>query len=120
MHGVKYNHYVIIVGLSAPTDVSIGIVTSNSIEVTWDQLLDATSYHISCIIAPSHDGNKNKTVKGGATTRCTITGLTENTSYLITVQWCDRHGKKSDPSAPKQITTGKWFITTIILYHIDG
>ena len=102
-----YNCHVIIIALPAPTNVKATVLTCNSVEVTWDQSLEATGYLISYTSPASYAGGKNVMVNSGDTTSFTLTSLVENTSYVITVQSLARGGRKSEPSVKKSIRTVK-------------
>ena len=108
---VKYNHYVIVLVLSAPANVKPGVVTSTSIEVTWDRSDDATGYYISCTTTALHGSDKYASVNSGDTTNCTLCNLMKNTPYLITVQSLNTDNKKGDQSDEVSIRTSKWYIT---------
>ena len=107
--GIKYNRYVIIVALPAPTGIKPVRVTSKIIEVKWNQLEGATKYLIS-----RDNGNNYEPVDGGTTPEHTFSGLEQNTSYSIIVRGCASCGTKGDPSVPKEIKTGKHYITIMI------
>ena len=113
---IKYNHhYVITVALPAPTNVKIEVVTSNSIEITWDELHGATNgYHISCITTALSGCNKDETVDGVHTTRHTLNDLVEDTPYDITVHGINVDSEKGDPSNVVPKRTGKKYIRIII------
>ena len=57
-------------------------ISHSSIEVTWDQLFDATEYTISYSTTASHISGGSVIVKG---TTGTLSGLVENTPYAISV-----------------------------------
>ena len=95
------------IGIPAPTNVKATVLTSFSVEVTWDQSPEATGYLISCISPASYAANKNLIVRGGDTTSHTFTNLIENTPYNITVQSLTRDGRKSDYSIEVSIKTQK-------------
>ena len=113
---VKNNHYVIIVDLPAPTNVTTGEVTPDSVKVTWDQSDGATSY----LISYTATGGTTESKKVDNTTSCTLTNLMMDTSYEITVQGCAGDSRKSNLSTAEPVRTGKWFITVIISYHANG
>ena len=104
------------IGLPAPTNVKATVLTSNSVEVTWDQLSSTSDYLISCTSLASYAGNKSVVVNGCDTTSHVLTNLVENTPYDITVQGLTRDGRESDYSTGVLITTqkaGKVFIQCI-------
>ena len=99
--------YVIDVGLPAPINVKAEVLTSNTVEVTWDQSPDVSDYLISYTSPATYAGGKNVIVNGGDTTSKTLRNLVENTIYVITVQGLTSDGRKSDHSAEVTITTQK-------------
>ena len=64
-------------------------------EVTWDELSDATEYIISYSTTASNINDGNVIVKGGSTTCHTVTNLEGNTPYIITVQATASDSRKS-------------------------
>ena len=66
-----------------------------------------TGYLISCYSPASYAGSKSVTVNGGDITSQLLTGLVENTPYVITVQGLTRDGRKSDKSVEVSIATLK-------------
>ena len=113
------------IGLLAPTNVKPEVVTSNSVEVKWDQSSDAIGYFISCTSPASYAGNRNAVETGGDNTSHIFKELVENTPYVITVQSVTRDGKKSpcsDELSVKTSTPGKQYnskyITYCSIYHI--
>lgn len=94
------------VGFAAPINVRATVLTSESIEVTWDKSSGVTGYLISYTSA-SHAGNGNVIVTGGDTTRYILYGLKENCLYNITVQGNTADGRKSENSTTISITTQK-------------
>ena len=92
------------------------MVTANSVQVTWDQSPDVTGYLISCTSPASYAGNKIVTVNGDDTTSHMLTGLVENTPYIITVQGLTGDGRKSDHSTKVSVTTQK--AGTYVLHNI--
>ena len=109
-HGNTVFNYVIIVDLPAPTNVTTGVVTHDSVVVTWNPSAGATSYLISYTAT---DG-PTLSVDVGDDTTYTLTNLMVNTSYDITVQECAGGSRKSNHSNKVSVTTGKLFITIII------
>ena len=95
------------IGLSAPTNFKLTKLTPHEVEVTWDQLLGATGYLISCTSPASYAGNKTAIVNGVDTTSHILKNLVENTPYHITVQGLNRDGRKSDHSIEVSVTTQK-------------
>ena len=94
------------------------MVTSTSIEVTWDQSDGATGYYILCNSTGHVD--KEEQVNNGDTTKCTLYNLVENTPYAITVQSLNTDDIKGDKSGEVLIRTGEWYITIIISSHYNG
>ena len=79
-------------------------------EVTWDQLYDATEYIITYSTAASHINGGSVMVKG---TSGILSGLMENTSYAVTVQAKNSYGRKIAVSSEVSVIThaaGKSFI----------
>ena len=103
------NHDVIYVDLPAPTNVKATVITSNSVEITWDQSSTVSGYLISCNTVDSNTSNRYEIVNSNSATGHTLTNLEENTQYTITVQSISNDDKKSVPSNEIPITT-----------HIDG
>ena len=95
------------IGLPAPTNVKATLLTTTSVEVTWDQLSDVNGYLISFTSLVSYAGNKNVIVSGSDATWFTLTKLVENTPYDITVQGVTRDSGMSDCSIKVSITTQK-------------
>ena len=95
------------IGLSAPINVKAIVLTTNNVEVTWDQSSGATGYTISCTSPASYAGGKNVIVNGGDTTSYILFDLIENTPYDITVQSLTTDSRNSDYSTEVSITTQK-------------
>ena len=96
--------------MPAPTNVKATVLTPNSVEVTWDHLLEATGYLISCTSPASYAGGKSVIVNGGDNTSHTIAKLVENTPYDITVRGLTGDGRKSlcsKKTSVKTSTAGK-------------
>ena len=86
------------------------MISHSSVEVTWDQLSDATEYIISYSTTALHISGGSVTVKG---TSGTLSSLVENTSYAITVQAMTGDSRKNAVSGEVSIIThaaGKSFI----------
>ena len=98
---------VISVDLPAPTNVRATVLSHCSVEVTWDQLSDATEYIISYSTSASHISDGNVIVKDGSTTSHVLKYLEENTPYIITVQAISADSRKSILSNEVSIRTGK-------------
>ena len=90
------------VGLPAPNNVRATAISHSNIEVTWDQLSDATEYTISYSTTASHISGGSVTVKG---TNGTLSGLLENTPYAITVQAMTGDSRKSAVSSEVSVIT---------------
>ena len=71
--------------LDPPTNVRATVITSRSVEVTWNQS-SLSGYIISYTTTASYTSGGNVTVNGGSTTSGTLTNLEEDTLYTITVQ----------------------------------
>ena len=101
---------VIYVDLPAPTNVRATVLSHCSVEVTWDELSDATEYIISYSTTASNINDGNVTVKGGNTTCHTLTNLEGNIPYIITVQATASDSRKSALSSKVSIRTSKSLI----------
>ena len=86
-------------------------ISHSSVEVTWDQLSNATEYIISYSTTALHTSGGSVTVKGDSATSHTITNLEGSTPYTITVQATTRDGRKSAVSNEVSVRTGKSNIT---------
>ena len=104
---MAHHHFILYIGLPAPTNVKATVLTCNSVEVTWDQSSGVTGYLISCTSSASYAGNRNVIVHGGDTTSHTLTNLIENTPYDITVQGISSDSRESDYSIELPLTTQK-------------
>ena len=94
------------VDLPAPTNVRATVLSHSSVEITWDQLSDATAYTISYTTAASHI-SMSVTVKGSSTTSHVLKNLEGDTPYIITVQATTSDSKKSALSTEVSIRTSK-------------
>ena len=108
----SFNYYTILiyVDLPAPANVRATVLSHCSVEVTWDQLSNATEYIISYSTSASHISGGSVRVQGGSTTSHTFTNLEGNTPYTITVQATTSDSRKSDLSnrvSVKTHVTGK-------------
>ena len=101
---------VIYVDLPAPTNVRATVLSHCSVEVTWDELFDATEYIISYSTTASNINDDIVTVKGGNTTCHTLTNLEGNTPYIITVRATASDSRKSVLSSKVSIRTSKSLI----------
>ena len=74
--------------IEPPTNVRATVLTSRSVEVTWEQstLSDITGYLISYTTNAPYASGGNVTVIGGNTTSHILSNLEENTPYSITIQ----------------------------------
>ena len=105
-------HYYI--DLPAPNNVRARALSHSSVEVTWDQLCDATEYIISYSTTASHISSGMVTVKGCSGT---LTNLEGNTPYTITVHAMTSDGKKSAHYSEVSVRTlaaGKTWLQNII------
>ena len=96
--------------MPAPSNVRATAISHSSVEVTWDQLSDATEYIISYSTTASHISGGSVTVKG---TSGTLSGLVENTPYAITVQAITGDSRNNAVSSEVSVKTqaaGKSFI----------
>ena len=97
-----------------PTNVSATVLTSRSIEVTWEQSTssDITGYLISYTTNASYASGGNVTAIGGNTTSYILSDLEESTPYSITVQTVrnDVISASSDEVSVTTYTDSKWYI----------
>ena len=119
MHCFFFRGFILIyVDLPAPNNVRATVLSHSSVEVTWDQLSDATEYIISYSTSASHLCDGNVIVKGGSTTSHTLINLEQSTQYTITMQATTSDGRKSDISSKVSLIThaaGKSYAYIIIL-----
>ena len=99
------------------TNVKATVLTTTSVEVTWDQSSGVTGYLISCNSPASYAGGKNMIANGGDTISYTLTNLVENTPYNITVQGLTSDSRKSDHSIEISITTQKAGMQSYIISY---
>ena len=73
-----------------PTNVRATLVSSRSIQITWEPSSSSgvtiTGYLISYTTAAAYTSGGNVTVNGGSTTSHILTNQEEDTLYTITVQ----------------------------------
>ena len=78
------------VDVEPPTNVRPTVMTSRSIQITWEPSSSSgvtiTGYLISYTTTASYTSGGSLTVNGGSTTSGTLTNLEEDTLYTITVQ----------------------------------
>ena len=88
MHTILLSFMYIHVGALPPTNVKATVLTSRSIQITWEPspLSDVTGYLISYTTTASYTSGGSVLVNGGSTTSDTLTNLEEDTLYTITVQ----------------------------------
>ena len=91
--------------MPAPTNVRATVLSHSSVEVTWNELSDATEYIISYSTTASNINDGNVTVKGGSTACHTLTNLEGNTPYIITVQATASDSRKSALSSEVSLVT---------------
>ena len=96
--------------LPAPTNVKATALSHFRIEVTWDQLPDASEYTISYTTTAASHISVSVTVNGGTTTNHILNNLEQNTTYTITVQAMTSDNRKSAISNKVLVTTGKSLI----------
>ena len=93
------------IGLPAPTNITATVLSHCSVEVTWDELSNATEYIVSYSTTATNVYDGNVTVKGGSTTCHTLTNLEGNTPYIITVQATASDSRKSALSSEVSLVT---------------
>ena len=84
----SYSIDIINVGVFPPTNVRSIMVTSRSIQITWEppSSSNVTGYLISYSTTASYASGGSVTVDGGSTTNHNLTNLEEDTLYNISVQ----------------------------------
>ena len=112
-----YNCIINYVDVHPPTNVRATVVTSRSIQITWESSSssDVTGYHISYTTTASYTSGGSVTVDGGSTTTYTFTDLEEGTLYTITVQATtsdNRMSVNSNEVSVRTYTDGKSYIIT--------
>ena len=95
-----------VIGISVPANVRATVVTSRSIQITWEpsSSSDVTGYLISYTTTASYTSGGSVTVNDVTTTSYTLTNLEEYTTYTITVQATSSSGM-SDNSNEVSVTT---------------
>ena len=93
------------IDLLAPNNVRATVLSHSNVEVTWDQLSDATEYTISYSTTASHFRSGSITVKGGTTTSHILEHLEGSTQYNITVQATTSSSRKSAISSEVSVVT---------------
>ena len=103
------------VGVEPPTNVRAAVVTSRSIQITWDPSsssgVTVTGYLISYTTTASYidNGDRSKSITV-STTSGTLTNLEEYTLYTITVQATtsdNRMSANSNEVSVRTYTDGK-------------
>ena len=109
-----YSSYVAIIDIDVPppTNVRATVVTSRSIQITWERSSSSgvTGYLISYTTTASYTSGGSVTVNGGSTTSGTLTNLEEDTLYTITVQATtsdNRMSANSNEVSVRTYTDGK-------------
>ena len=100
------------VDVRPPTNVRAAVVTSRSIQITWEPSLssDVTGYLISYTTTALYTSGGNVTENGSSTASGTLTNLKEDTLYIITVQATtsdNRMGANSNEVSVRTYTDGK-------------
>ena len=96
-----------------PTNVRATVVTSRSIQITWEPSSssdDVTGYLISYTTTASYTSGGSVTVNGGSTTSYALTNLEEYTFYTITIQATtsdNRMSANSNKVSVRTYTDGK-------------
>ena len=83
----------------APDAPTLTVLSSSSIEISWDMVTGATSYEIY-----RNDTKTHTTSSGSTTTYTDSSGLSSNTGYTYTIKACNSGGC-SALSAPASATT---------------
>ena len=90
--------------LPTASNVTPGVLTSTSVELTWDAVSGADSYKIEQAVGPNFDAWTSATPATSTTASVTVTGLTASTAYkfrVITVVGA----ADGDPSADTGVVT---------------
>ena len=83
---MEFNKRTVLIYVGLPDfRATCAVLSHCNVEVTWDQLSDATAYTISYTTAASHI-SMSVTVKGSSTTSHVLKNLEGDTPYIITVQ----------------------------------
>jgi endo-1,4-beta-D-glucanase Y/chitodextrinase len=89
---------------TAPTGVTVGVKTATSVSLSWT----ASSDNVAVSGYTAYLGSGTSGAAGCthvSTTACTITGLSPDTTYSVTVKAQDDAGNTSTGSAPVSVTT---------------
>ena len=95
MHDITYTCFI----LDAPSNVNATVLTSQSVEVTWDAFpvsSGVTGYIIAYITTASYINDGGVIVNGATTASYTFTNLEEYTNYTITVRATSNSGMSED------------------------
>ena len=105
--------------LSAPTNVKATALTPHSVKVTWDRSPGATDYDISYAVTNSED-DKTVITKKDSSMSHTITDLSDDTHYTITVKGYSEgnESNESEQAAAKTPKVGKYMHVYLIPVHI--
>ena len=101
----RCNHGVIYVDSPAPTNVRATVITSHSVEITWDQSSTVSGYLISYNADNSNTSSRNVPVNSSSVAGHILTNLEESTQYAITVQSISNGNQKSVYSNKVPVTT---------------
>ena len=95
------------IGIPAPSNVRATVLTTHSVEVTWDESssCDVTGYLISCATTTSCTSAGRVTVNGHSKTSGTLPDLEKDTPYTITVQATTDDNRMSENSNEVLVTT---------------
>ena len=104
------NTIMLVIFHYAVTNVRATVVTSRSIQITWELSSSSdgvTGYLISYTTTASYTsgGIVHVMVHGGSTTSDTLTNLEEDTLYIITVQATTSNNRKSVNSNEVSVRT---------------
>ena len=116
--------YYCIAFADAPSNVIATVLTSRSVQVTWDPpapVSNVTSYIIVFTTTASYASDGSLTVHGYNTTRDILNNLEENTLYTIIVQAFANSSGRSGDSEEATVTTytdGKHLVLEIIVKHL--
>lgn len=116
------NHCIVFA--DAPSNVTATVLTSRSVQVTWDPpapVSNVTSYIIVYTTTASYASGGSLTVHGYNTTRDNLNDLEENTLYTIIVQAYANSSGRSGDSEEATVTTytdSKHIVLEIIAKHL--
>ena len=102
-----YNDAIIYVDVHPPTNVSATVLTSRSIQITWEpsSSSNVTAYLISYSTTALYASSGSVTVNGGSSISYILASLEEDTLYTITIQATTNDNRMSANSNEVSIRT---------------